>query len=128
MQRQSLSDMMPNPCITQQTSADSHRAAPVQKLHGSRIHNVLQPPPHSFHLGSNALVQLEGQHVLVVLPPVGAGHTYLPTLWHQICFGPQAITTAEGQAQVFRPAFAIYVPCQVSFLGGIEVGRGEGVG
>lgn len=110
-------------------TVDRHSTSPVQKLHGSGIHNVLQPLSHSFHLGSNALVQLERQHVLVILPPVGGGHTYLPTLWHQICFWPQAVTTAEGQAQVFRPAFAhTHVSCQVSFFGGIEMGRGEGEG
>lgn len=120
MQRQALSRMMPNSCITQQTIVDQSRTAPVQKLHGSGIHNVLQALPYSFHLHGNAFVQLEGQHVPVVLPPVGAGHIYMPTLWHQICFWTQAVTTAEGQAQIFRPACATHRSVVRSIVWGAE--------
>ena len=70
----------------------------MQKLHGPIIHNVPEALPDSFQPHGNALVQLEGQHVLVVLPPIGVSHPYLTTLWYEIFFWRQAIATAEGQA------------------------------
>lgn len=71
---------------------------PAQQLHSSVIHKVSEALPDSIHFPLNALVQLEGQHMLVVLLPVGASHLYLTPLWHKICFLRHAIATAEGQA------------------------------
>lgn len=71
---------------------------PAQQLHSSVVHNVLEALPHSPHFHLNALVQLERQHLLVVLPPIGSGHLYLATLGDQIYFGPHPMATAEGQA------------------------------
>ena len=59
---------------------------------------MLEALPDSFHFHLNALVQLEGQHVFVVLPPIGAGHLYLAALGYQINLWPHPIATAEGQA------------------------------
>ena len=56
--------------------------------------------------------------MLVVLPPIGVSHPYLTTLWYQICFWRQAVTTAKGQAEIFWPAFCHTCP----FLG--LVGQG----